>query len=196
VTPGRGLESEFHTADESPGFLLWQVTNRWQASQRAALRPLGLTHVQFVLLASLAWLRTDGPLNQRILSEHAGTDPMMTSQVLRSLEGRGLVERTTDPDDRRARKVAVTARGRDLANRANLVVEACDRSFFGPIGDRAPLVEQLVLLRAGPPGPDGQAPHSRPHQQRQPTGGTHAGPRSPGGPGGCPVPTPPESTGR
>jgi len=149
VTPGRGLESEFHAADESPGFLLWQVTNRWQASQRAALKPLGLTHVQFVLLASLAWLRTDGPLHQRDLSEHAGTDPMTTSQVLRSLEGRGLVERTTDPDDRRARTVAVTPGGRDLANRANVVVEACDNSFFKSIGDRAGLLELLLLLRAG-----------------------------------------------
>ena len=45
------------SADESPGLLLWQVTNRWQAAQRAALKPFELTHVQFVLLASLTWLR-------------------------------------------------------------------------------------------------------------------------------------------
>lgn len=38
----------------SPGFLLWHVTLRWQRAITAALRPLDLTHVQFVLLAS-AW---------------------------------------------------------------------------------------------------------------------------------------------
>ncbi len=46
------LRTRFASADQSPGLLLWQVTNRWQAAQRAALAPLGLTHVQFVLLAS------------------------------------------------------------------------------------------------------------------------------------------------
>ena len=46
----------FASADDSTGLLLWQVTNRWQAAQRAALKPHGLTHVQFVLLASLTWL--------------------------------------------------------------------------------------------------------------------------------------------
>jgi len=42
----RALRSEFHDADHSPGLLLWQVTNTWQAAQRAALRPFDLTHVQ------------------------------------------------------------------------------------------------------------------------------------------------------
>ena len=59
----------------------------------AALRPLGLTHVQFVLLASTWWL-TDvahETVTQRRVAEHAGTDATMTSQVLRALEARGLV---------------------------------------------------------------------------------------------------------
>ena len=40
----------------SPGFLLWHVTLRWQRDIAAALAPLDLTHVQFVLLASTWWL--------------------------------------------------------------------------------------------------------------------------------------------
>src|SRR3954447_5865618 len=94
----RSLATGHASADESPGFLLWQVTNRWQAAQRAALKPFGLTHVQFVLLASLTWLEGDGPITQRRLAEHAASDPMMTSQVLRLLERRGLVSRTPHPD--------------------------------------------------------------------------------------------------
>ena len=60
VTPRRGSRPA-RDADDSPGFLLWQVTNKWQAAQRAALKPFGLTHVQFVLLASLTWLDSGGP---------------------------------------------------------------------------------------------------------------------------------------
>ena len=41
----------FESPDDSPGFLLWQVTNLWQRRIRAALEPLGLTHVQFVFVA-------------------------------------------------------------------------------------------------------------------------------------------------
>jgi DNA-binding MarR family transcriptional regulator len=131
----QGLATEFADAEDSPGLLLWQVTNRWQAAQRAALKPLGLTHVQFVLLASLTWLDVDGPVTQKQLADHTVSDAMMTSQVLRALEDRGLVRRRPHPQDRRARALTVTDEGRDLANRAVVLVEACDRAFFSAVGD-------------------------------------------------------------
>ena len=130
----RRLATEHQDADDSVGLLLWQVTNRWQAAQRAALKPFELTHVQFVLLASLTWLGGTRPVTQRDLAAHAFTDPMMTSQVLRALEQRGLVRRAPHPDDGRARAVTVTPAGAALANRANAVVEACDRTFFAALG--------------------------------------------------------------
>lgn len=130
----RGLATEFAAAEQSPGLSLWQVTNRWQAAVRAALRPVGLTHVQFVLLASLAYLDADGPVTQKQLADHAACDAMMTSQVLRALEEQGLVRREPHPTDRRARALVVTDAGRELADRAVRVVEAADREFFGPLG--------------------------------------------------------------
>lgn len=143
-----GLATQHAQADESPGFLLWQVTNRWQSAQRAALKPFDITHVQFVLLASLTWLGTggtDGTVSQRELAQHAATDPMMTSQVLRVLETRGLVARAPHPTDGRAWSLQVTARGRSLAYRAVLAVEACDDAFFAPLGSRSK--DLAALLR-------------------------------------------------
>ena len=137
AAPGGRLATVFASAEDSTGLLLWQVTNRWQAAQRAALKPHGLTHVQFVLLASLTWLAADGPVTQRQLADHAATDPMMTSQVLRTLEQRGLVERLPHPRDGRARALAVTSRGRALASQANGAVEACDAAFFAALGQDA-----------------------------------------------------------
>ena len=73
--------------DESPGFLLWHATLRWQRAVAAALAPLDLTHVQFVLLACAWWLNDQGHTpNQLTLAAQAGTDVKMTSQVLRRLE--------------------------------------------------------------------------------------------------------------
>jgi DNA-binding MarR family transcriptional regulator len=147
-----GLRSEFAEAEQSPGLMLWRVTNAWQAVMREALRPFDLTHVQFVLLASLTWLRAEGPVTQRILADHAGTDPMMTSQVLRVLEAKGLVERSPHPSDARARALTVTPEGARLANHANSVVEAADRRFFGELAGEQPtftaLLRRLAASRA------------------------------------------------
>jgi DNA-binding MarR family transcriptional regulator len=131
---------------ESPGLLLWRATLRWQRTITAALKPLGLTHVQFVLLASTWWLTTvagETP-SQRRVAEHAATDPMMTSQVLRVLEAKGLILRTPDPRDSRARLLDVTDAGALLAARAVEAVEAADADFFGAVEDPAAL---LAVLR-------------------------------------------------
>ena len=118
---------------DSPGFLLWRATLRWQRLVTAALRPLGLSHVQFVLLATLSWLDHDhdgGSPSQRQVAATAGVDVMMASQVLRVLENRGLVSRRADPADARARLVSLTLEGSELATRALDVVEAVDAGFF------------------------------------------------------------------
>ncbi len=116
----------------SPGFLMWHLTLRWQRVMAETLTPLGLTHVQFVLLASLTYL--ERPVNQKELAAFAVADPMMTSQVIRGLEQRNLVLRVTDPQDARAKAVSVTPAGADLANAANAAVEYCDATFFGALG--------------------------------------------------------------
>lgn len=139
------LHTRFDDADQSPGFLLWRVTNRWQAVIRRTLQPYDLTHVQFVLLATLAWLPTS-PVTQRTLADYAHTDPMMTSQVLRALEARGLVRREAHPDDARARAVSITPEGVHLVNQANTAVEAADEQFFGRLGAPAVFAASLLTL--------------------------------------------------
>ncbi|MET7457244.1 MarR family transcriptional regulator [Streptomyces sp. NPDC005574] len=119
---------------ESPGFLLWHATLRWQRAVTAALAPLGLTHVQFVLLACAWWLNGQGDRpNQLALARQAGTDVKMTSQVLRALETKGLIEREVDPADTRAKRLRVTEAGAELAPRAIAAVEEADALFFEPV---------------------------------------------------------------
>ena len=116
----------------SPGFLLWHLTLAWQRAVTAVLEPLDLTHVQFVLLACAWWLGSHGQVpNQLELARQAGTDVKMTSQVLRRLEAKGLLEREVDPADTRARRLRLTAPGTRLAQRAITAVEQADAQFFG-----------------------------------------------------------------
>ena len=120
----------------------------------ATLKPFGLTHVQFVLLASAWWLETTGePPSQRELAEHAGTDPMMTSQVVRTLERDGRLWRAPDAHDARVRRLALTDAGRALLEEALPAVEAADAAFFSQAGERSAVVSMLLVLagREEPP---------------------------------------------
>jgi DNA-binding MarR family transcriptional regulator len=143
--------------EDSPGFLLWHVTLRWQREISAALAPLDLTHVQFVLLAATWWLNThhENP-NQLSVARQAGTDVKMTSEVLRKLEAKDLIVRTVDAAGTRARRLRVTERGAELAVRAIAVVEAADAAFFRTTPDPAALLDLLRPLarrdRAAGPG--------------------------------------------
>lgn len=128
---------------ESPGFLLWHATLRWQREIAAALAPLGLTHVQFVLLACAWWLNSQGGRpNQLTVARQAGIDVKMASQVLRALEGKGLVERAVDQSDTRAKLLRVTDAGADLAPLAIAAVERADARFFEPV----PVEDAVFLL--------------------------------------------------
>jgi DNA-binding MarR family transcriptional regulator len=130
--------------NDSPGFLLWHATLRWQRGVAQALAPLDLTHVQFVLLACTWWLNEQGERPSQIaLAAQAGTDIKMTSQVLRSLERKGLIERKVDTADTRARRLRVTRQGARLAPGAIAVVEQVDSDFFADV----PVPEALRLLR-------------------------------------------------
>ena len=118
---------------ESPGFLLWKISNAWQRRQRMALQPYGLTHSQFVVLATATWFGAEDILTQARISQLSGIDPMTTSQVLRALEAASLIERVDHPRDPRAKAITVTRAGRDLARKAIVVVEDTDTAFFEPL---------------------------------------------------------------
>jgi DNA-binding MarR family transcriptional regulator len=72
----------------------------------------------------------------------------MTSQVLRSLERKGLIEREVDTADTRARRLRVANPGARLAPRAIAVVERVDSEFFAdvPVGQTLSFLRRLVQL--------------------------------------------------
>jgi len=141
------LKTAFADSSVSPGLALWRVTNAWQRTIRTALVAHRLTHVQFVLLASLTWMDRSVPVTQRDLADHARTDVMMTSQVIRALEAKGYVVRSPHPTDGRAFTLSPTAEGIAVANSANADVEAADRDYFAALGSED-LVVFTRLLRA------------------------------------------------
>ena len=117
----------------------------------AALRPLGLTHVQFVLLASTWWLAAHGGQpSQRELADHAGTDVMMTSQVVRALQKKGLITREPDEHDPRALRLGLTRQGEKVARLALSAVESADEKYFRAVEDAPRLIGALRAMAGRP----------------------------------------------
>jgi DNA-binding MarR family transcriptional regulator len=99
---------------------------RWQRAIDRALRPLGLTHTQYLVLASAA--RAIGEqgdaVAQLAIAQIAGLDSATTSTLIGKLESRGLIDRDVDTTDGRRWRVILTHRGRSLLDRATALVDA------------------------------------------------------------------------
>ena len=136
----------FDNAEDSSGFLLWQVTNLWQREIRKALEQHGLTHSQYVLLASTHWLALQNKdVTQVLLSVHTKIDPMTTSTVLRTLQTKGLLKRQEHSTDTRAKTVILTDKGKLVVKQAVVAVEDFDRSFFASLGNDAKAFNKKLL---------------------------------------------------
>ncbi len=127
----------FDKAEDSTGFLLWQVTNLWQREIKKALQKYDLTHAQFVLLASMYWLELHHQeVTQVILSEHTKIDPMTTSTVLRTLQSKKYIKRHEHAIDTRAKTVMLTENGKKISKEAVKTVEKFDKDFFAKLGSK------------------------------------------------------------
>jgi DNA-binding MarR family transcriptional regulator len=137
-------------AEESSGFLLWQVTNLWQREIKKALELYGITHSQFVLMASIHWLTLHKQeVTQIILSDHTKIDPMTTSTVLRTLQQKGLIQRHEHLRDTRAKTVGLTEEGKKIIKKAIVTVEKFDKAFFLLLGNRVNDFNRNLLVLLG-----------------------------------------------
>ena len=122
----------FKSAEDSPGFLLWQLTNQWQQQQRSALRPLDLTHAQFVALAGILWLNNhfENGASQVQVAEFTGIDKMMMSDLVKTLILKKLINREKHKEDKRAYCLNLTSKGHGVILKAIPIVEGIDARFF------------------------------------------------------------------
>jgi len=123
---------------DSAGFLLWQLTLRWREALDQALLPFGLTHTNYVVIASIFWLATTGNQpNQRTIADHCGLEPMSISKAVRSLEADGLVARRSDRTDKRAVILLLTAPGQRTFHAALQTLDRVESAFLSSLGGKA-----------------------------------------------------------
>lgn len=133
------IEFHFKSPEDSPGYLLGQVTMLWQRKQKKVLDPLDLTQTQFVLLAALGWLsRTSDDVSQVDIARQSNADRMMVSKVLRTLEEKDFITREGHDTDTRAKVVRLTRRGEVVLQKALKEVEKGDLEFFSVLETKLP----------------------------------------------------------
>ena len=130
------IEFKFKSPNESPGYLLGQMTLLWQRKQKKVLDPLNLTQTQFVLLAALGWLsRENENVTQIDIANQGNADRMMVSKVLRTLEEKEFISRQEHPTDTRAKVIKLTPAGREAQKKAFTTIENADIDFFSGLGN-------------------------------------------------------------
>lgn len=140
------IEFRFNNPDDSPGYLLWQLTTCWQRKLKRELDKLDITHTQFVLLASLAWLsKKKEAVTQVDIATESKTDRMMVSKVLRTLQSKGLINRQEHATDTRAKTVSLTQQGALIIQQALIVVEQVDVDFFAILENQLPGFNRNML---------------------------------------------------
>ena len=111
-----------------------RVYNKWHSMIKQELKKMNLTHPQFVVLASLAYLSQNGnEITQIMISKLAGIDVMTVSQILNLLEKNDFVKRKEHSRDTRAKAVILNKKGEKVLQKAVPLVEQIDEIFFGKL---------------------------------------------------------------
>ncbi len=118
-----------YVLDEQVGFLMRVAMQRHTTIFTARMRE-GLTQTQF---AALAKLHEVGPCSQNQLGRLIYLDAATIKGVVDRLGGRGFVTALADPNDRRRRAVALTARGREVTEAAIKVAAEITAATLTPL---------------------------------------------------------------
>jgi DNA-binding MarR family transcriptional regulator len=131
---------------------VWQVmaslvhTDR-DSWRRAVIERTGLPFSRIRILRRLE----SGPLTVKQLAAAATVDAPAATVAVTELERRGLVDRRTDPDNRRTKVVSLTAAGRDVLEVIATISDPAPVAF-GELtdGELSTLADILGKLARGP----------------------------------------------
>lgn len=132
-------------AESSTGLLFIRVYNKWHTMITRELRKLGITHPQFVVLTTLNFLsQSDDNVTQASIAKLADMDVMSVSQIIKGLEKKEFIMRTTNPNDSRANAVILLSKGQEMVKKALPIVERTDDEFFGVLKENERIFRQYL----------------------------------------------------
>src|ERR1700710_2255107 len=113
------------------GMQLAQMSRGWRAELDRRLAGLGLSQARWLVLLHLA--RFEEPPTQRELAQSVGVEGPTLARLLDSLETQGLVRRQAVVEDRRAKKILLSATARPLIDKIETIATALRHELFAGI---------------------------------------------------------------
>lgn len=110
------------------------------------LAPFGVSYNQFEVLAVLMWSRA-GSMPMSKISSRLQLPPASLTHTVRKLEKDGLIERASDPDDKRSTLVMVTDQGIVLASAAGPALDRYFDSIALPSCEQNHVIAAANLIR-------------------------------------------------
>ena len=131
--------------DSNVGYLLNDSSRLLRRSFDERVRALGLTAVQARLLLSLQKLPDN---NQAFYADRLEVEPITLTRIVDRMEEAGWIERMTDPDDRRARILHLTAKSHEIVSKVRRRIEVLveDMTFGLSSSERAELTRLLSAV--------------------------------------------------
>jgi DNA-binding MarR family transcriptional regulator len=126
------LGVDFRGPNGRLGYLLRQAQHALWIALEAALAPLGITASQFGVLRLVD---VQPGATGADLAQDSMYSPQSTHQMLMTLQAAGLVERRHDPNDRRLRRVHITAAGTDILAEAHRRAIAIEEDMMHGLND-------------------------------------------------------------
>ncbi|WP_431941262.1 MarR family winged helix-turn-helix transcriptional regulator [Nocardia grenadensis] len=126
--------------------MLAPLTRTLIALERPILEAHGLTMWAYTVLIALSRGTARG---QGVLAQEIGADKTRIIAVLDDLQDRGLIERTPDPTDRRARLLELTPEGHRIAAAVQAEIQARENEQVLeqlPAADRRGFLNALRIL--------------------------------------------------
>jgi DNA-binding MarR family transcriptional regulator len=114
----------------NPGVTILRLTLKCHKIENDLAATIGLTVNE---LHCLLQLHLEKPCCVRKLTEILGIGATSTSKLLRSLDRRGYLMRTLDPDDRRKESVRLTEAGLQVGNRAIVLAQKISQQIIKQI---------------------------------------------------------------
>lgn len=128
-------------------FLMLGALHEMEAHLESALGRAGLSLAKFRALSQLVEAREPVPLGS--LADRCACVRSNMTQLVDRLEADGLVERVSDPTDRRSVRAALTEQGRARHTEGVEILEQAEREVFARLGeaDRASLARLVGMMK-------------------------------------------------
>ena len=138
---------DVQTPQASIGFQFWKLHNQWQKRVSDILSPYGITHTQFVMMASIAWFEEQSiSPSQAQVAKLMNLEKMTFSKAVRQLEKKGLVKRKKSKTDGRVWCLSLKNKALEIIPLAMQDIENVDKNIFGALGDHKQTFSKILLI--------------------------------------------------